>query len=109
MAGRYLHDRSGFLFRARGGCGGGKGIAAMSRVVDIRDGQPVSITGKPVPDVVIAVEEMLGQAKAGSIHAIAAAYDTPQGVVYRVCGSAMGFDLLGGLEMVKARIIRMME
>lgn len=79
----------------------------MSNVVGF-DGNEVPVPGEPVQAVVDHLEELLARAKAGQVHCIVEAVDTPDGVLWSIHGTAMGFDMIGGLEMAKARIIRLM-
>ena len=77
----------------------------MTGVVGIH-GQYVPMDGEADQDVVACLETMLRDARAGHLHALAVVYDTPTGVRYRVVGYAIGFDLLGGIEVAKDEIIR---
>ena len=72
-------------------------------------GEIVPQKGQPVGVVVEHLEELLRAAKAGHLHCFAGAYDTPNGVRWLVAGSGVGFDMIGGLEMAKQRIVGGME
>ena len=85
---------------------------ASEPVVSI-DGSPVIKPNEPVPEVVQCLEEMLAKAKDGHITAVACAYYVTEAnskrAFYHVFGSSMGFDLIGGLEAAKARLLKLME
>lgn len=72
-------------------------------------GEYIPQPGKADPAVVQHLEYMLQRARDGYIHCIAGVYDTPDGVCYYNMGAGLGFDIIGGLEVIKQRIVDIMR
>ena len=73
------------------------------------DGSPVPDSSVPDPEVVEVLESLLAKAKSGGTHAVACVYETQDGVQIQLAGSGPGFEMLGGLDMVKSEIRRYMR
>lgn len=67
-------------------------------------GQYVPGSGKPHGDCVDLLECLLEEAQAGQIHAVAVVCDYHDGVRFAVVGSAMGYDMIGGIEQMKRAV-----
>lgn len=79
----------------------------MADVVGLRGG-PVRGQGEPVASVVAALEDLLERAKSGDITAFAGVVETGSVAQWHVVGSGFGFDMLGGLECAKHRLLTLM-
>lgn len=77
----------------------------MSNVVDMF-GNEVPQAGDQVDSMVKFAEKLLQKAKDGQVHGVCGAMQTATGAEWFVYGTGCGFEMIGGLEMAKARLIK---
>lgn len=79
-----------------------------NKVVGLK-GEFVPGAGEVHKGCVELLETLLADAKAGDIHAVVAVCDYPSGVRFAVVGCAMGYDMIGGIEVAKRRLVATLE
>ena len=78
-----------------------------AEVVSLKGAVPVA-DGKPIETVVRELERLLEAAKAGEVVGMAGAYQHKDRVVtYSYAGQVGGYSILGGLDCVKERLVRL--
>lgn len=77
----------------------------MTKIIGLY-GQHVPGTQEPVESVVEALEEMLADAKAGTIIGLACAYvSNNHRAGYRLCGYLSGYSAIGAAQIVVTELI----
>jgi hypothetical protein len=76
-------------------------------VISLRNGQPFPTAPRPNTTVIEELERLLEAARAGEIIGIAASYThKDKQVTYSYAGSVVSYPMIGGLDCLKERIVR---
>jgi hypothetical protein len=80
---------------------------SSENVVSLRNGQPLSSAAQPNATVIEELERLLEAARAGEITGIAGSYThKDKQITYSYAGSVISYAMIGGLDCLKERIVR---